>query len=113
MNGKEARVLFHKIQREALRLAERCNFSNAEAIKAAKANCRAGIIIVCVEYRDAVDRVHALTAFAYGAILYGVSFFTSSEEDITIKDVDGRGKKCVTTATTHIATIYIDFEEGK
>lgn len=82
MSTKQMRALFIKARRLAADLARRCDFVTLSRISDAKASCCPGGAVVCVEYKDGVERAQAITAFAYGASLLGMDLMCDRREDI-------------------------------
>lgn len=108
-------VLLGEAKRQALRLAERCDFSPvvATAIKNAAVSFYANTAHVGVECRDDIDRAQVITAFTYGAALAGMDFYSNKGEDFQIRNCDGRGKKVVTTSVKKVVTIILTAPEGR
>jgi hypothetical protein len=86
------RAKFLKVRRLAARLAKKCDFCTFERIAQATASCGANDIIVCVEYKDEVERTQIVTAFVYGSDLHQLNFSCSRSDDYGIAKYDGKGE---------------------
>ena len=108
MNSKKMRALFSEVQQQALRLAEKCDFSATGLIERAEPITQGNAVVVTVECRDTVDRAQIAAAYTFGAALYNWSFTTAGSENVPIRKRNGNGRKMA-----FLLTLVFTAPEGK